>query len=65
MEGGQKGTAPGGNIPTSPAAISCRKSEIKLSLPNETIHPFRMPNRGVRRFHGAFETTKARGKIFR
>jgi hypothetical protein len=36
-DAGKKGTA----------AISCSKSEINLSLADETIYPFRKPDRGV------------------
>jgi hypothetical protein len=45
------------------AAISCRKSEIKLSLPHEQSIPSACPIVGVCRFQGAFATTQARGKI--
>jgi hypothetical protein len=45
------------------AAASCRKSEIKLSLPHEQSIPSARRILG-RRFDGAFATTEARGKIF-
>jgi hypothetical protein len=41
------------------AAISCRKSEIALSLPHEQSIPSACQIVGVRRFQGAFATTKA------